>query len=58
MGGPGGSSAGTATGSVTDGAAGEPGCWRAPAQASRGALSKALSPVYAFTAFDMGAGAH
>lgn len=59
VGGRGGSGAGTTTGSVTDGAAGEPRCGRGPAstQASSGGLSKALDTVYAFTAFDMGAGA-
>lgn len=60
MGGCGGSGAGTITGSVTVGAAAEPRCWRAlaSAQASSGGLSKALNTVYAFPAFDMGAGAH
>lgn len=60
MGGCGSSGAGTATASVTGGAAGESRCWHGPAstQASRGGLSKALNTVYAFTAFDMGAGAH
>lgn len=55
----GGSGAGTAAGSVTGGAAGEPRCWCGPAstQASSGGLSKALDTVYASTAFDMGAGA-
>lgn len=52
---------GTAAGSDTSGAAGEPRCWCAPVstQPSSEALSKALSTVYAFTyAFDTGAGAH
>lgn len=54
------SGAGTATRSVTAGAAAEPRCWHGPAsaQASSGGLSKALDGVHAFTAFGRGAGAH